>query len=269
MKPADKMTYLLSTAGESALRCFVDRDTLFAFDLDGTLAPIVADPSRIMIPDVIREKMGRLCCLANVAILTGRARNDARTYLGFEPRFIVGNHGAEGLPGWEKREEEFIRQCRAWEEQFRSILPQATECDIFIENKGATLSLHYRNSPEREVAHREILRAIKRLEPLPRRISGKCVENIMPEDAPHKGEALQLIMRHAGSSRAVFVGDDLTDEDVFRLKSDHILGVRIGCEASSAADYCLSEQKEIITLLDEIIRLNRTTHRKAQSETTP
>lgn len=253
MKSAGKMTYLFSADGEAALRSFVDRETLFAFDLDGTLAPIVADPSMIMIPDVIREKMGRLCCLANVAILTGRARNDARTYLAFEPHFVVGNHGAEGLPGCEEREEEFKVLCRNWEGQLRTLIPQAADCGIFIENKSATLSLHYRNSPARNAAHRKILRAIEGLEPLPRRIAGKCVENIIPDGAPHKGEALLLIMHHAGCSRAVFVGDDETDEDVFRMRNDQILGIRVGDALPSEASYYLSEQKEIARLLDKII----------------
>ncbi|HEX5772954.1 MAG TPA: trehalose-phosphatase [Geomobilimonas sp.] len=249
------MTYLFSDAGRAALRRFVDRATLFAFDLDGTLAPIVADPDRILIPQDTRERLMRLNRMAPVAIITGRARADARKHLGFNPRYLVGNHGAEGLPGGEKHEEEFCRQCKEWQDQLKILMPHASECGIFIENKGATLSLHYRNASDPDAANKTLVQAISQLKPPPRRIPGKYVENIVPYGAPHKGEALSQLMRQTGWSRALFVGDDATDEDVFSLMNDRILGVRVGCEGSSLAGYCLSDQREILDVLNEIIRL--------------
>ncbi|MDO9559954.1 MAG: trehalose-phosphatase, partial [Syntrophales bacterium] len=245
MTATKKWICIFSEAGLAALSAFIDRTTLFTFDLDGTLAPIVENPAGIMISGDVREKMIRLCALATVAVLTGRARDDARAHLGFEPRFIVGNHGAEGLPGWEQREGGFVRLGRQWEDQLRAILPHALESGIVIENKGSSLTLHYRKAPDREAAHAEILRAVRRLAPLPRSISGKCVENIMPSDSLNKGEALLQLMRHAGSDRAVFIGDDVTDEDVFRLRNDRVLGIRVGNSSPSEADYCLSDQNQI------------------------
>ncbi|MFH1078866.1 MAG: trehalose-phosphatase [Pseudomonadota bacterium] len=246
---------IFSDAGLAVLNAFIDRSTLFTFDLDGTLAPIVEDPVGIMISGDVREKLMCLCRLANIAVLTGRARDDARAHLGFEPRFIVGNHGAEGLPGWEQREGVFARLCRQWEDQLRTILPHALESGIFIENKGSSLALHYRKAQNREAAHAEILRAVQRLAPPPRRISGKCVENIMPFDSLNKGEALLQLMWHTGSERAVFIGDDITDEDVFHLRNDRVLGIRVGNSSPSEADYCLSDQNQIGRLLDEIIHI--------------
>jgi len=245
------MIYLFSDAGRAELRGFVDRTTLFAFDLDGTLAPIVADPSRIVIPQDVRARLTRLGAMASVAIVTGRARADAESHLGFAPRFLVGNHGAEGLPGADASEQEFVRLCRGWREQLKTFLPERESTGILIEDKGATLSLHYRNC--QEGAHRKILNAILRLVPAPRRISGKAVENLVPRDAPHKGEALLFIMGHLGCARAFFVGDDETDEDVFRLGDDSIFGVRVGIHAGSGARFFIRGQEEIGPLLDEIM----------------
>ena len=249
------MNHLFSDAGRSTLRHFIDRSTLFAFDLDGTLAPIVPDADRILIPQDVREQLTSLNRMAPVAIITGRARADARKHLGFDPRYLVGNHGAEGLPGREKQEEEFCRQGRAWQDQLKILMPHASGCDIFIENKGATLSLHYRNASDPDAASKALVQAISQLTPPPRRIPGKFVENIVPYGAPHKGEALSQLMSQTGCSKALFVGDDATDEDVFSLRNDRILGVRVGCEGSSLADYCLSDQQEILDVLHEIMRL--------------
>lgn len=248
-----KWADIFSEAGRAALKKTIDHATLFTFDLDGTLAPIIEDPSRIMISHDIREKMARLCSLAPVVILTGRACEDARLHLGFEPLCIVGNHGAEGLPGSEDREREFARLCQDWEGQLRTLLPHAAEKGIVIENKGRSLTLHYRKAPVPEAALAQILHAVQRLVPFPRQTSGKFVVNIVPSQSLNKGEALLQIMRHTGADRAVFIGDDVTDEDVFRLKNKRILGIRVGKNPPSEADYFLSNQNQIGHLLDEII----------------
>ncbi len=246
-------TYLFSAAGCAALHGFIDRATLFAFDLDGTLAPIAADPSLIMIAEEVRRGLIRLGQIAPLAIITGRARADARAHLGFEPLFLVGNHGAEGLPDGAGRGDGYVRLCRDWEQQLRLLLPNDRHVGIIVENKGETLSIHYRNLPERERARGVILESIQRLTPLPRLVSGKFVENLLPQDAPNKGEALASIMRRSGCRRSLFVGDDETDEDVFRLRDDHVFGIRVGRDSASAARYFIHEQNEIGPLLAELI----------------
>jgi trehalose 6-phosphate phosphatase len=253
MTAMKKWVCIFSEAGLDALNAFIEPTTLFTFDLDGTLAPIVENPAGIMISDDVRGKLMRLCRLANVAILTGRARNDARVHLGFDPRFIVGNHGAEGLPGWEEREEGFVRLCRQWEKQLCELLPQASQGGIRIENKGRSLTLHYRSAPAPDKALDEIRRAVRLLTPIPRQSYGKFVLNVVPPEALNKGEALLQLMEHAGARRAVFIGDDVTDEDVFRLKHACILGIRVGNHSPSEADYCLSDQNQIGRLLADII----------------
>ncbi|OPY90544.1 MAG: Trehalose-6-phosphate phosphatase [Syntrophus sp. PtaU1.Bin208] len=249
------MIYLFSDAGQAALRSFVARTTLFAFDLDGTLAPIVADPAGIEIPKETKEKLMDLNRMAPVAIISGRSRADVRNHLGFTPRFLIGNHGAEGLPGREEQEANFRRICEVWQHQLETLMPSASQHGITLENKGTTLSLHYRKAPSRGAAVKRILGVIGQLKPLPKRIPGKCVENLVPTEAPRKGEALLQIMDQTGCPKALFVGDDATDEDIFRLEKNFILGIRVGCEGISSAAYCLLDQREIGTFLGEIISL--------------
>ena len=249
------MTYLFAPGGLAALHAFVTGSTLHAFDLDGTLAPIVADPAGIAIPDEVRRCLIQLNSMAPVAVITGRSRTDALNHLGFTPHCLVGNHGAEGLPGEDAADQAFVRLCQGWKEQLAALLPDMPACGISLEDKGETIALHYRHAPDTGKARGSIVAAIARLTPAPRMVSGIFVENIAPQHAPHKGAALEILMGHVGCGRAIFVGDDITDEDVFRLGNPLVLGIRVGRDEESGAGYYLQGQHEMIRLLQEIITL--------------
>jgi trehalose 6-phosphate phosphatase len=83
-------------------------------------------------------------------------------------------------------------------------------------------------------------------------VHGNCVLNVVSQGAPHKGDALCALMAHSGCELSLYVGDDLTDEDVFRLRLPAVLSVGIDPKPDSAADLFLPHQDQIITLLDEI-----------------
>jgi len=255
MSVSEHLTYLFEDAALTSMKSFIDRNTMFAFDLDGTLAPIAQYPGTIWIPEAIRQEFTTLNENADVAVITGRARKDARLHLGISPRYLIGNHGAEGLPGWEERENEFIRTANLWQCQLDVLLPIEDRAGIVIENKGATLSIHYRHAGDIEAAHVRILRIIDHLVPQPRRISGICVENLTPVDAPDKGAALRLLMYQTGCRKGFFAGDDETDEDVFRLDNENIFTVRVERRKASRARFYLNGQHEIVRLLREINRI--------------
>lgn len=250
------MTYLFSPDGLAALHVFVTGSTLHAFDLDGTLAPIVADPAGIAIPNEVRRGLIQLTSMAPVVVITGRSRADALHHLGFTPHCLVGNHGAEGLPGEDAADQSFVRLCQGWKEQLAALLPHMSTSGIFLEDKGATIALHYRHAPDTVKARRNIQGAIACLTPAPRVVSGIFVENITPQEAPHKGAAVEILMGHLGCGRAIFVGDDITDEDVFHLGNRAILGIRVGRDEESGAGYYLQRQQEMIRLLQEMIALH-------------
>lgn len=234
---------------------FIDRTTLFAFDLDGTLAPIGPDPDAIGIPVTIQKEIIALGGIVGVAIITGRSRSDALQRLSVLPRYLIGNHGAEGLPGWESRTQAFIQTVKQWQDQLAELLPSENRKGLFIENKGPTLSIHYRHAADSEAARVMILCAINRLVPQPRRISGIYIENLVPKGAPDKGAALTHLMNQAGCPKGFFVGDDETDEDVFRLTHESIFTVRVGRKTGSCARFYLRNQQEIARLLREISRI--------------
>jgi trehalose 6-phosphate phosphatase len=216
------------------------------------LAPIVPKPCSIGIPDSIRQELATLNEQAIVAVITGRSRSDALHHLGLSPRYLIGNHGAEGLPGWEDREQVFSIIANQWQSQLDELLPANDRKGIMIENKGVTLSIHYRHVCNIKSAHKTILEAISKLTPQPRRIGGQFIENLLPAGAPDKGIALRVLMDKSGCRKGFFVGDDETDEDVFRLNDENIFTIRVGMNAYSDALYYLRGQNEIIQLMSEI-----------------
>ena len=246
------MIYLLSNNGLAALGDFVAPDTLFAFDLDGTLAPITSDPDTVFLSPTVKEALAELIERATVAIITGRSQKDAQDHLGIVPHYLIGNHGSEGLPGWERYEEEFRCLADEWTRQLLTLLPDGRTTGIRVENKGLSVSVHYRGARNRAAARSLVLSAIDRLATCPRVVGGKYVENLLPEEAPDKGTALLQLMSRAGCAKGFFVGDDQTDEAVFQLTWENLFTVHVGGGKRSRARYFLRDQGEIFSLLHGI-----------------
>lgn len=248
--------YLFSPEGLVALTRHVAADTLFAFDLDGTLAPIVAEYSAAQLDEPVRTALGRLVKLAKVAVITGRSRKDALSILGLEPHLLVGNHGAEWPSQEGARDRQQTGLCSEWRDLLSAMLGQVQ--GVEIEFKGESVSLHYRKADDTEKALALINAAIEKLEPGPRRIGGKFVVNLLPMEALTKGEALVAAMASFGLKRAIFSGDDVTDEEVFKLKNDVVFGIHIGKEDQTAAPYYLNNQSELLGLLNTMVGILET-----------
>lgn len=237
-------SYLLQSHQLEAFARFVTHNTLFAFDLDGTLTQIVEERSGAVVAEPVRNALKRLAELAKVAVITGRSRTDAQTLLGLQPHLLIGNQGAE-WPGEDERNRHFTELCLKWRDRLHeALLLHGVE----VELKGESISLHYRKTADPEAALARIHAAIDALEPPPRRIGGKYVVNLVPWEAPDKGDALVASMERLGCGKAIYFGDDETDEDVFRLKRADLFGVHVGKE-QTAADYYLAQQSEMLGLL--------------------
>ena len=250
------MRYALSTAGLARLRAFFVRDTLLAFDIDGTLAPIVDRPWDARVPVELQRGLKALAARAPVAIVTGRAIEDARPMLGFTPRYLIGNHGAEGVPGQEHVSEQCARVCRAWLDELSTGSEAWRDVDgIVLEDKTYSLTFHYRHAKDHGAALRLLVARTAALLPLPKLIYGKKVLNLLPPGAPDKGEALTALLNEAHCKRALYVGDDASDERVFRLRSPSILSVRVEPDEASAANLFLKGQSDVVGLITELGRM--------------
>ncbi|WP_334188189.1 trehalose-phosphatase [Noviherbaspirillum sp.] len=228
------------------------RDRLLcAFDFDGTLAPIVTRPEAARMPPGTMQRLAELTRYAPVAIITGRSVADVRERLQFQPDFIVGNHGLEGVPDSSRHREDDEAMCAGW---LQALSTAVTDPGVRLENKGCSLSVHYRLARDHAKAEANLADLLGRLAPQARIVAGKCVFNVMPPDAPHKGDALQRLMQSCNARYAIYAGDDVTDEDVFRMRRPDVLSIRIGRAADSEADFFLHHRLDMFRLLDELIK---------------
>lgn len=250
------MTPLFSEAGKAELDEIVKPGVICVFDFDGTLSPIVTRPDRARLPLAVKKRLLELSRLAPVGIITGRSLADIRPRLGFEPDYVVGNHGLEGVPGWESKSEAYADLCRGWKETLDAALQDRSTYDqgIRVEDKGYSLSMHYRLTRDHAAVRARLMQLFETLSPPARIVAGKCVFSLVPEDAVDKGMALEQLMHESDAKSAIYVGDDVTDEDVFALKRQDVVSVRIGLSNESSAKFFLSHRVQIVQLLDDLIR---------------
>lgn len=250
------MIDLLSGEGRAALARLRDAPALFGFDFDGTLAPIRPTPGEVVMDARTAAAFAALTRRVPVAVITGRAVADVHARLSGVPRWIVGNHGAEGMPDADtKRQAERAAVCAAWRAQLESS-GALSDAGILLEDKRYTLSLHYRQAPDRQAAQERLAAHVDALRPPPELVTGKCVLNLMPEGSTDKFGAMRALARAQGAGDAVFfIGDDDNDEVVFRHAPPGWVTVKVGHEGSSAARFRLPDQQALAGLLELLLAL--------------
>lgn len=240
------MRDVLSTQNREELAQFVRTNVLAAFDYDGTLAPIATTPDRAHMRESTRELFRRVSDAFPTVVISGREQVDVDERLhGFGVFAVIGNHGIEP---WEAREA-YRLQARRWAVLLREAVGGLP--GVWVEDKRYSVAVHYRQSPAPAAARRAILAAAAALRDA-RIVTGKRVCNVVPVDSPNKGMALEMARVSLGCDAAIYVGDDDTDEDVFRLRPDWpLLTVRVGARRSTRAALHLRTQR----LIDELLHL--------------
>lgn len=244
------MQYIFSSRNCRILKTFALSNTLVAFDFDGTLAPIVRNRHRAAIRQSTSELLTILARLYPCVVISGRARNDVRSRLqGIGVRGIIGNHGIEP---W--------NTSSAMEEAVRHWLPILKENlrwfrGVVIENKRFSVAIHYRHEPRKQAARATISAAARELGAV-RLVGGKQVVNILPDGASHKGLALERELLKTHCKKAIYIGDDDTDEDVFALPGrGRLLTIRVGSNRSSLAKFYIRTQREIDRVIQRLVDL--------------
>lgn len=234
----------------------VDTPALF-LDVDGTLVDIQSHPGDVTADAELTELLVDLAGRLDGALSLISGRSIAEIDRIFAPATFpsAGSHGAElRLDGDEvvsagaQFPEEILQRARSFADEHEGLL---------VEKKRAGLALHYRRAPHLEVACRELVADLMReLGPEFRLIDGKMVLEIAPRNH-HKGEAIREMLQHPPfrGRRPVFVGDDVTDEDGFRIVNElGGLSIRVGHKAQTAARFALDAVTDVHAWLRAVAR---------------
>lgn len=207
---------------------------LVSSDFDGTIAPIVSDPLQA---EADRESLAALRALASmpqthVAVISGRALADLASRTTDSGRLLlVGSHGSEFEPGlilpMSLDAADLLKTLR------RELEPLVVS-GVVIEEKPASLAFHYRNvHPDQQPAVvDQVLKGPAARSGVYTRHGKMVIELSVVQTS--KGEAMQRLRQRVGATAALFMGDDVTDEDAFATLGGPDVGVKIGEGPSTA-----------------------------------
>ncbi len=190
-------------------------------DVDGTLAPIAPHPDLSEVPAATRATLARLVArCALVACVSGRAAADAARLVGVEGVVVVGNHGLElvrgGETAWADGVEPWLSAVRRVADELG---PLAVEVGGWVEDKGATLTVHVREAPDPDAARallEERALPVIAAQGLAWRWGRMALEARPPLDVD-KGTAVRdLLAGCPAATCSLYAGDDLTDLDALR-----------------------------------------------------
>jgi trehalose 6-phosphate phosphatase len=231
-------------------------------DFDGTLLPIMKDPEECYLSP---ETKGLLESIlgserAAVVILSGRSLSDLRKRLSIRGAFYAGSHGVEiSGPGVQFVHRSVSSAKPVINRILQDVKEELASCEgVYIEEKPYSFALHYRNAAKETASLvRESLYRMIKNNPAYRRsltiLRGKKVLELLPSGSQNKGEAAIYIMeRLNGDYLPVCVGDDTTDEALFRTFYGAGLTIRVGYSRKTAADYYLNGQWEVPILLRQV-----------------
>ncbi len=251
-----KIESLMKGSGSVALLC----------DYDGTLTPIVSRPQDAVMDSGMRRALKAVSRNRRfrVGVVSGRGLKDVKKLVRLKGLYYAGNHGFEiEGPDIFYRHPALKKYAGALKGIKKQLAPVARKTiGAILEDKGASLSLHYRLVNERDLsmlraAFEEISRPYVKDKSL-RITSGKKVWEMRIPVSWDKGYAVSLILNKITRARKrplpAYLGDDMTDEDAFRcLKDRRSLTVFVGKKKrGSAAAYYAHSPDDIKRFLERL-----------------
>lgn len=247
--------------------------SLFLFlDYDGTLAPIAEAPGRAVMPAGIKNALNKLADgkRCKVAVISGRSLADVKRIVGVRGLVYAGNHGLEIQGPRLKYGASMLYKYRRTLKRIRQSLASVFKDikGVLTEDKGLTLSVHYRKVKASRVSRAQALfREVTNYDTARGNIkvkAGKKVLEIRPPVQWNKGSAVLWLIKRwkfftdKKSVLPVYIGDDLTDEDAFgALNGRESFTIMVGKPRSSLAKYYLRNTSEVEKLLNLIVSLTK------------
>lgn len=233
---------------------------LVACDFDGTISEIVPQPwDAVPLPRAVAA----LVALAGrqdvkVAMVSGRDLADVTRRVEIPNAAYSGNHGLQfsgfGL-------DEAVIDGESISEWMGEIALRAGDLlsgipGIMIENKGFTVSIHYRNVPT-EFWDQVAEAAAAAIDPTPATElnKGNMVWEIKPKIGMNKGTAVMGLCESLGipTNAVIYIGDDTTDETVFSALPDGVT-VRVGSAFETSARWLAHNPEDVADFLEWLVK---------------
>ncbi|XP_022131926.1 probable trehalose-phosphate phosphatase J [Momordica charantia] len=243
-------------------------------DYDGTLSPIVEDPDRAFITNEMRAAVRNVASCFPTAIVSGRCRDKVYDFVKLAELFYAGSHGMDiqGPTQGHKGNEAVLFQPAS------ELLPMIDEVhktlsDITksitgakVENNKFCLSVHFRCVDEKRwgALADQVESVVNQYPELILTIGRKVLE-IRPAIKWDKGKALEFLLESLGFANSsdvlpVYIGDDRTDEDAFKVLQSKGLGFGILVSKfpkETSASYSLQEPSEVEEFLCRLVEWKR------------
>ncbi|KAB2023785.1 hypothetical protein ERO13_D06G037700v2 [Gossypium hirsutum] len=243
-------------------------------DYDGTLSPIVEDPDRAFMPREMRAAVRDVSRYFPTAILTGRCRDKVYSFVKLSGLYYAGSHGMD-IKGPSKSckdynngkqgvlfqpASEFLPMI---DEVYKALVEKTKSISgAKVENNKFCVSVHYRCVDEKSWATiAEQVRSVLNHYPKLKLTQGRKVLEIRPTIKWDKGRALEFLLEALGYNNPndvlpIYIGDDRTDEDAFKVLRDRGLGFGIlvsKIPKETNASYSLQEPSEVKEFLRRLV----------------
>ncbi|MFL6147667.1 MAG: trehalose-phosphatase [Pseudonocardiaceae bacterium] len=265
------LPHALRDSEQFAQRLDSRRPAVF-LDYDGTLTPIVDRPQDAVISDSMRDAVRRLAERTTVCVVSGRDRAIIDQWMGIDGLVVAGSHGFD-IGG--HRDGTVRHDAVTGFEDLLSTVTHRLNTEVgsiegaVIEPKRFSVAVHYRRVAPKD--RPSVAAAVDTLlAEYPDRLKvtpGKMVYEIQPKVDWDKGKAVQYLRHALGVEGeefvALYLGDDITDEDAFAALKESGNGQGIGvvvadlgdeeqADRVTAADFLLESTGEVQQFLNEL-----------------
>jgi trehalose 6-phosphate synthase/phosphatase len=230
-------------------------------DYDGTLVGYSNQPERATPPPELGHLLSRLAGNGDtcVMLISGRKRSDLeRWFGGVSGLWLAAEHGAllrpAGSADWQPLRPQFTREAL---EQVLPVLEHFVDRTpgSLIEQKEYSIVWHYRMSEPQfaEWLANELVALLEEMlaETELRAFRGQKIIEVKPLWI-HKGAVVERLTEHCGPADFQFgIGDDRTDEDLFRVLDASAWTVHVG-EGRSRARFRLPGPAHVLALLERM-----------------
>ncbi|KAK1684614.1 hypothetical protein QYE76_045462 [Lolium multiflorum] len=233
-------------------------------DYDGTLSPIVNDPEKAFMSPEMRTAVKNVAKLCPTAIVSGRSREKVFEFVKLKELYYAGSHGMDILDKESKLFQPASEFLPMISEVYKSLV-EATRSikGANVENNKFCVSVHFRNVDKKDwklVA--EIVDNVLKAFPRLKLTTGRKVLEIRPVIDWDKGNAVEFLLQslHLDDPESflpIYIGDDQTDEDAFKLfrKWNYGFGILVSqVPKETEAIYSLRDPSEVMEFLNSLVR---------------